>query len=348
MQPTLSTLNLVETADYIRSLQLDNGAILWNLNDKLDPWDHVEAAMGLTVAGMHSQAQKAYQWLADNQLPDGSWKAAYYFGNNTYAPTAPTGKETNFIAYVATGVWHYFLTTKDHNFLLRFFPVMQRALDFVLQFQHREGEISWAVDAHNNPEPDALLTACASIARSLEYGIQAAQTLGQPHAHWQQAWQKLAQAILHKPQRFDRTWESKQRFAMDWYYPVLAGLYNPEDAAHRLEQRWKEFVEPTLGCRCVSDEPWVTMAETSELIMALVMAHKPAKAQALFETLAQWQQADGGYVTGYVFRDKTIWPEDKTSWTAGAVLLAADALYDLTPAANIFTREAFAWQACQA
>ena len=90
------------------------------------------------------------------------------------------------------------------------------------------------------------------------------------------------------------------------------------------------------------------MAETSELIMALVMAQKPAQAQALFETLAQWQQADGGYVTGYVFRDKTIWPEDKTSWTAGAVLLAADALYDLTPAANIFTREAFAWQACQA
>ena len=90
------------------------------------------------------------------------------------------------------------------------------------------------------------------------------------------------------------------------------------------------------------------MAETSELVIALVMAQQQQKAQTLFDTLAQWQQPDGGYVTGYVFKDDTIWPEDKTSWTAGAVLLAADALYQLTPAAGLFTHPAFDWQACQA
>ena len=250
MHPTLNTLNLDITAHYIRSLQLDNGAILWNLDDKLDPWDHVEAAMGLTVAGMHREAKRAYQWLADNQLLDGSWQAAYYFGDNTKQVEAPTGKETNFVAYVATGVWHYFLTTGDNGFLQHFFPVMQRALNFVLQFQHTEGDISWAVDAQNQPAPDALLTACASIARSLEYGIQAAQHLEQPYEHWQLAWQKLSNAIRHKPQRFDRTWESKKRFAMDWYYPVLAGLYSAHNAAQQLEQRWDEFVKPQLGSLC--------------------------------------------------------------------------------------------------
>lgn len=348
MHPTLKALNLDITAHYIRSLQLDNGAILWNLNDKLDPWDHVEAAMGLTVAGMYPEAKRAYQWLADNQLADGSWQAAYYFGSNTAQAETPTGKETNFVAYVATGVWHYFLTTGDNAFLTHFFPVMQRGLNFVLQFQHPEGDISWAVDAQNQPAPDALLTACASIARSLEYGIQAAQHLEQPDEQWQLAWRKLSNAIRHKPLRFDRTWESKQRFAMDWYYPILAGLYSADHAAKQLEQRWDEFVKPQLGCRCVSDEPWVTMAETGELVIALVMAQQHQKAQALFETLAQWQQSDGGFVTGYVFKDDTIWPEDKTSWTAGAVLLAADALYKLTPAAGLFTQPAFDWQACQA
>jgi hypothetical protein len=32
-----------------------------------------------------------------------------------------------------------------------------------------------------------------------------------------------------------------------------------------------------------------------------------------------------------------IWPEDKLTWTNAAVLLAADALYDLTPASRLFS-----------
>ncbi|HEY7773845.1 MAG TPA: prenyltransferase [Marinagarivorans sp.] len=348
MHPTLRKLKLDTTADYIKSLQLDSGAILWNADDKLDPWDHVEAAMGLTVAGLHCEAKRAYQWLADNQLEDGSWHANYYFGQTAPKSALSAGKETNFIAYVATGVWHYYTCTGEQSFLVDFFPVMQRALDFVLQFQHDEGEISWAVTTDNQPEPDALLTACSSIARSLEYGIHAARVLGQPTRHWHRAWQRLSHTVRHKPERFDRTWESKQRFAMDWYYPVLAGLYPADAAARHLEQRWPEFVEQGLGCRCVSDEPWVTMAETSELVIALMAAGQRQLASRLFDTLAQWRQSDGGYVTGYVFRDDTIWPEEKTSWTAGAVLLAADALYSLTPASRLFTRAAFASASCQA
>ncbi len=334
-------LDLTLTAHYIKSLQRPDGAILWNTNDKLDPWDHVEAAMGLTVAGHHNEAKSAYCWLADNQLDDGSWHATYFLPAN---PTvhqqaqAHSGKETNFIAYVATGVWHYYLATGDRKFLNQLFPVIQKALDFVLRFQTPYGEICWAVDKDNNPEPDALVTACSSIARSLECGILAAQTLELDCASWQIAWQALTTALTTKPERFDRTWPSKQRFAMDWYYPILAGLYHPHDAQAILAKRWQEFVEPELGCRCVSDEPWVTMAETSELVMALVAADDMPKAKILFATLPQWQQTDGGFVTGYVFKDNLIWPEDKTSWTAGAVLLAADAIFKLTPAAHIFTQ----------
>ena len=68
------------------------------------------------------------------------------------------------------------------------------------------------------------------------------------------------------------------------------------------------------------------MAETSELVIALVASEEPEKAHQLFNTLYQWRDTDGGFWTGYVFRDQTIWPAEKTTWTAGAVLLAADAL----------------------
>jgi len=39
-----------------------------------------------------------------------------------------------------------------------------------------------------------------------------------------------------------------------------------------LQTRWSSFVEHELGCRCVSDEPWVTVAESCELTLALLAA----------------------------------------------------------------------------
>ena len=40
---------------------------------------------------------------------------------------------------------------------------------------------------------------------------------------------------------------------------------------------------------------------------------------------------------GVTFPDGVIWPEEKTSWTAAAVLLAHDALHDITPAGRLFS-----------
>lgn len=335
MHATLADLGLDITAQYILSCQQPDGAILWNPGEKLDPWDHVEAAMGLTTAGHYAAAKKALYWLAEHQSDDGSWPNSFY-GNE---PSA-TLKETNFIAYCATGLWHYVLITQDHSVLTELFPMIARAINYVLRFQSAEGEIAWATNEYDEPENDALLTACSSIARSIECAIHCAHQLGQETDHWQSAYLNLVSAIKHKPKRFDRTWESKARFAMDWYYPILGGLYPVPDAAKLINQRWDEFVVPELGCRCVNDEPWVTMAETAELCIALVAAGQQQKATALFQTLFQWREADGGFVTGYVYRDKTIWPETKTTWTAGAVLLAADALFELTPASRLFTAAA--------
>ena len=56
--------------DYILSVQETDGSIPWEKNKKLDPWDHIEAAMGLSIANKKSQAEKAFLWLKDNQLND--------------------------------------------------------------------------------------------------------------------------------------------------------------------------------------------------------------------------------------------------------------------------------------
>jgi len=74
LSPTAATLsmNVPATADFIASLQKDSGEIPWSQGGKTDPWDHVESAMGLSVAGYHGNAERAYEWLAATSFPTGA------------------------------------------------------------------------------------------------------------------------------------------------------------------------------------------------------------------------------------------------------------------------------------
>ncbi len=321
------------TVDYIAGIQLSSGAIPWFHGGIVDPWDHVESAMGLTIGGNLDAAEAAYHWLARRQHPDGYWLAAYD-GDRV---ADGTRAETNFVAYLATGVWHHYLATGNRAFLRDLWPTVRAALDFVLSMQARTGEIYWALDTRTGINKDALITGCSSIYRSLDCGIAIAQTLDEPHAHWHVARERLGTALASRPDRFDRTWASKERYSMDWFYPILAGVITGEAARNRLDARWKTFVEPNHGCRCVSDQPWVTIAESCELVMACVAAGQRTRAEALFRQLARYQAEDGSWWTGYVFTDQVMWPEERPTWTAGAVLLAADALEGSSATARLFT-----------
>lgn len=323
---------LKPTVAFILEAQRPWGEIPWFEGGHSDPWDHTEAAMGLSIAGEYAAAESAYRWLADSQLADGSWWRSYRDGQ----PDNPDRRESNYVAYVATGVWHHYLITRDTAFLKEFFPVVDAAMAFVLALQGDAGEIDWAVDAAGEPMGDALVTGCSSIYKSLECAAHIAGTLGIARDHWLQARAALGTALRSRPQRFDRTWASKSRYAMDWFYPVITGWVQGQEAIERIDGRWSEFVEPGLGCRCEVQEPWVTVAESCELTLALLAAGDRSRAAELFSWLTQWRDGDGAWWTGYQFVEDVLWPDEKPTWTAGAIMLAADALTDHTPAAQLF------------
>ena len=275
---------LDSTAAYIERTQLSSGAIPWFEGGIIDPWDHVEGIMGLAVAGRFEQARAGFEWLANQQLDDGAWYAAY----QDTASVDSSRKETNFVAYPATGLWHYYLASGDVTSLRDFWPVVVQAMNWVTHLQTDEGEIFWAVDTEKGISEDALVTGCSSIYKSLECTARIAQVLGQDPAPWLAARERLGHTLRHKPHRFDRTWPSKERYAMDWFYPVLTGVLSQTAAQARLDQRWSAFVEASLGCRCVVEEPWVTVAETCELIMACVCANRLQEAEQLFKNLLQF------------------------------------------------------------
>tara|TARA_B100001094_G_C18099021_1_gene754657 strand:- start:250 stop:1326 length:1077 start_codon:yes stop_codon:yes gene_type:complete len=323
------------TAEYIAKSQSSDGSIPWFDNGPMDPWDHIESAMGLTVSGYLEEAKAAFIWLKKHQLPNGSWLAAYKDGKIEDGTRA----ESNFVAYVATGVWHYYLVTGDKTFLAELWDTVHSAIEFVVRLQGPKGQIYWCEDTNLGIQEDSLVTGCSSIYKSLECAVNIATTIEEEVQTWSRARSRLGDALSKKPECFDRTWDSKSRFAMDWFYPVLTGVIKGRPAQLHLESRWHEFVVNNLGCVCVNDEPWVTVAESCELVMSLLSAGKYRTAVELFSWIHQFRDTDGAYWTGYVHRDQSLWPLEKPTWTAGAVLLAADALSNKTGAAHLFRND---------
>lgn len=330
---------------FILECQQDSGAILWFADAKLDPWDHVESAMALNILGERDAAERAYAWMHTIQNDDGSW-FTQYFGENSHTehPESELDRakvETHFVAYIATGAWSHYLIHQDLPFLHQVWPMVEKAVDFVVNQQQLEGDIQWALSVAEDLPQDALITGCSSILRSLEAAQKIAQTVEQEKPQWLIAYRALKTCLRSKPWRFDRTWEPKSRFSMDWFYPILGGVFSQHEIPDRLDAQWDKFFVDDMGCRCVSDQPWMTVAETCELTLALVASNRMDLAKYVHQKLLRWQDDDGGFWTGYNFVNHEIWPREKTSWTAAAFVLAADGIYQLSAASDVFTRAAY-------
>jgi len=248
-------------------------------------------------------------------------------------------RETNFSAYLATGLLHYFLIFEDKKFLERLFPSLEKAMDFVISSQTSKGDIYWAKEEGIAILDDSLITGSSSIYKSLECAIAIYNILGKPIENLSESRLSLKNSINNNPERYDRSWESKSRYSMDWYYPILCGVYDNKKGISIIDSKWSDFIVLGMGCKCVVEEPWVTVAESSELVIALVKLGLIEKAEYIFNSLHQWRDEDGLYWTGYVYTDEKFWPVEKPTWTAGAVLLAADSLYRFTRGSELFLKD---------
>ena len=324
----LSAADVEATAGSIVDQQQSDGLILWFPGGHADPWNHIEAAMALALGGRRVEAERAYQWLIDSQRPDGSWHH-YYLADGIEDPKF----DANVIAYVAAGAWHHFLLTGDRGFLDTMWPVVERAVEWVLELQTPRGEILWARHPDGTPWPFALLTGSSSICHSLRCAIAIAEHLGHERPDWELSAAMLTHAIRNIPEAF----EPKHRWAMDWYYPVLGGAVLGDAGREHLRNGWDTFIMEGKGTRCVSDRPWTTAAETCECVMAHLAVGENAEAWDLFRWIQPLRDTDGAYFTGIAYPQRKHFPADERStYTAAAVVLAADALTRTSPASGLF------------
>ena len=323
--------------EFLDHVQFLSGAIPSNQDGSHDPWDHLEAVMGLTTLGYKDQALHGLHWMATNQNEDGSWY-------NLYQDNKPLelNKQTNYASYIAVAVWHFYLLNDDIHFLKNFWEPVKKGVLFSLSLQHSNGAIAWNIDKYEKIDEDYLLTGCSSIAKSLECAIAICQVLDHKsfELEWRESHSKLIVALENPAEIFDLK-KDRSRFSMDWYYPILGGINSKKRIVSLIEMIKNSFWIKNLGIKCVADEPWVTVAETSECSIAFKkIGEDKIASELLLNAIAIVDSHDIPYM-GWQFNENIYWPEETPSWTAAACILAADANNKLTPGADLFTKLQF-------
>jgi hypothetical protein len=237
------------------------------------------------------------------------------------------------------GAFQHYLITRDIQFLKKMWDTVSQGIQYAINLQAPDGEVYWARNKNGAIDKMALLTGSSSIYMSIKCALAIADILGKKRLRWRKAMDKLSLAIKDRPDLFNMI---KSRYSMDWYYPVLCGAITGEEAKRRITHLWEKFVVPEWGVRCVSDRPWVTMAETAEFILTLTAIEDNSRAKTIFSWLNDKRFSDGSFWMGVTFPDGVIWPEEKTGWTAAAAMLAWDALNDITPAGKLFNHKFWA------
>ena len=293
VEGAISADEVVQTAEWIASLQLDTGMIPWFPGGHCDPWNHVETAMALDVAGLHPAAERGYEWLVDMQRDDGSWWN-YYLPDGTVEEAK---LDTNVCAYIATGVWHHWLCTWDRAFVDHLWPTVQRALDWVLSMRRDDGTIIWACTDDDRPWNYSLLTGSSSIAHALRCGASLAALDDEPRPDWLAAADRLCMMINDHPRG-----PSSRRIVGRWTgttpcLPVAcrrAGQDPPgrrlgrvRDRAPRYPLRQRRAVDHGVGDRRVRDRA------------------RRDRRLATATDLVRWtrphRRRDGAYYTGLVY-----------------------------------------------
>jgi hypothetical protein len=349
----MSTLTAARSVDPLDGLdgalrtmleaQRPDGAIPWFEDGPWDAWNHAECLMALEALGERDAADRGFDHLAASQAPSGAWLCGYgnalpMEGRDRIARiAAPQVCDTNFAGYPATALWRLWLSRRDLALVRRHWPMVRAAIGFVISCQHPQGDVSWCGEAHATAQDDAVLAGCASLYASLDHAIALAAVVGDPQPAWTPARARLGAVIRTQPERFDRAGADRSGFAMDWYYPVLAGALGSEAGEARIAGSWARFVQPGRGCRCVASEPWATVAESAELALTLIRLGRRREAAELLDWQDAHRDLDGAWWMGWQFAEAIPWPLEKPTWTQAAMILAREALAGGSPAAGVLT-----------
>lgn len=322
-------------AKFIKSIQLESGAIPSNDDGSHDPWDHIESIMGLNFANEYESSKLAFNWLIKNQNQDGSWFSKYMDDI-----PIQKNKPTHFAPYISVAALHFYKIFSDKEYLEHLWPSIESAINFSIKLQIQNGTIPWSLDKNQKIEEDFLLTGSSSILKSIECGIAISKIIKSTKnlEDWNHSYELLSKAIKNPSGKFDLL-KDRKRFSMDWYYPILSGCLNDNQKFFYVDKVFKDFYIKEMGIKCVIEEPWVTVAETCEFIICLMISGRDEDAKKLLKDVINISDINGVPYMGWQYEENIFWPLERPSWTSAALIIAADSVMGLSKGKDLFLKD---------
>ena len=123
---------------------------------------------------------------------------------------------------------------------------------------------------------------------------------------------------------------------MDWYYPIISGCLNNNENFFYVNQVFEKFYVKDIGVKCVVEEPWVTVAETCEFIISLIIVGRRKDAERLLIDVLNISDQSGIPYMGWQYDENIFWPNERPSWTSSALIIAADSVFNFSKASDLF------------
>ena len=195
----ITAAQVVATAEYIASLQLPDGMIEWFPGGHCDPWNHVEAAMALTAAGLDAEADRGLPVAGRHPAPPTAAGST-----TTWPPASRTPVSTPTSAPTwPPAPWHRYVSTGELD-----------GPGAPVAGGRGRGGLRAAVAAARRGHPLVARrlrlprgvrpahTARPSMYHSLRCAIACAEQLGHERPDWELAAGRLAHAVAHQPEAF--------------------------------------------------------------------------------------------------------------------------------------------------
>jgi len=332
---------LLPAKNWIIQNQLSDGSIPWDGKGKCDAWDHSECLISLAIYEEWDAFEKGIDWFFSNLNSQG----LIYSEFNNQKPTQ-LNYQSHHAPYIALPLLQRYLIDKNPANLNKCLPQLTIIFSSLLDFMDEDGMYYWSKD-DNGYSDNSLITASMSIAISVRaYSsileiLDLAKEESQHEEDFKSKSLENLEALSNSSfwanpeipwSKFDRDGVDRSRFSMDFFYQSLARVNLDKDF---FKSNLKNFYKQGLGIKCVKEEPWVTIAETSECIIATYLNYDESLAIKMFEDILKFQNQDGIFPTGYQYKLDILWPNEQSTWTNAALIIAANVIYGSDD--NIFT-----------
>ncbi len=308
--------DLESAKNWIISNQSSDGAIYWDEKGKCDAWDHCECLIALAIFEEWEAFDKGIDWVLSNINSEGLIYSEFNFNK-----PSKDFFEAHHAAYIFLPLLQRYLIDGKKEYLKKISNQLRTIYGGMKSFKDNDGYFYWAKNTEGYAD-NSLITASCSVELSRRAYKYISEVIGSTFSDNDDF---LNREMLGS-EKFNRDGIDRSRFSMDSYYPLLCGYGNKSDVTRLL----KDFYIEELGIKCVIEEPWVTLAESSESVIALIKSGEVDAAHKIFSDIIKLKNKDGIFPTGYQYKLDIFWPEENSTWTNAVVIMAADCLFDLT------------------